>query len=272
MWKVVDQVGSAVLLNPLNLLDPLNLLNPINHLTYLTYLANQQHMEETRILLIEDEARIADTLRIGLTENGYSVQVAYDGTMGYRLLKNKQFDLLILDINLPGINGYELCKMVRVEDKHLPIIMLTAMSTLEDKIEGYDAGADDYLIKPFEFRELLMKIRVLMRRSADSNIPVGNLLKAGSLRMNLDSKQVDRNGVTISLTSKEFQLLEYLLRNKNRVVSRADIAINVWDIDFDSNSNIIDVYISYVRNKIDKPFEEKLIHTQVGMGYVLREN
>ena len=162
--------------------------------------------------------------------------------------------------------------MIRASSTDVPVIMLTALSSLENKIEGYDAGADDYVIKPFEFRELLMKIRVLLRRSGDRRIPTGNFLKAGDLRMNLDTKDVSRDGTLINLTAKEFQLLEYLLRNKNRVVSRADIAVNVWDIDFDTNTNIIDVYISYVRNKVDKPFEKKLIQTQVGMGYILRDN
>lgn len=229
-------------------------------------------MDEIRILLVEDEARIADTLRFGLSENGYEVVVAYDGKIGYRIFQNSHFDLVVLDINLPGMNGFELCKILRAENPKIPIIMLTALSTLEDKIEGYDAGADDYIIKPFEFRELLMKIRVLLRRTADLNQPVGNLLKAGDLLMNLDTKEVKRGDTILNLTAKEFQLLEYLMRNKNRVVSRADIAINVWDIDFDTNTNIIDVYINYVRNKVDKPFPEKLIHTQVGMGYMLKEN
>lgn len=224
-----------------------------------------------RILLVEDEPRIADTLRVGLSENNYEVEVAYDGTMGYRMIQGGRIDLVVLDINIPEMNGYELCKLVRKGNNQIPIIMLTALSTLKDKIEGYDAGADDYIIKPFEFRELLMKIRVLLRRSSSVHEPVGTILRAGDLEMNLDTKQVTREGGFISLTSKEFQLLEYLLRNKNRVVSRADIAINVWDIDFDSTSNIIDVYINYVRNKIDKPFAVKLIQTQVGMGYVLRE-
>lgn len=228
-------------------------------------------MDPIRILLVEDEARIADTLRQGLTENGYDVEVAYDGQIGYRLFQNGDFGLVVLDINLPGINGYELCKLVRAANARIPVIMLTALSTLDDKIEGYDAGADDYIIKPFEFRELLMKIRVLLRRSGDPNTPVGNLLRAGDLVMNLDNKEVKRNDILINLTAKEFQLLEYLLRNKNRVVSRADIAVNVWDIDFDTNTNIIDVYINYVRNKVDKPFADKLIHTQVGMGYMLKE-
>lgn len=229
-------------------------------------------MEDFRILLVEDEARIADTLRIGLEENGYKVSVAYDGNIGLRLFRSGEFNMVVLDINLPGMNGYDLCRMIRETNTQVPVIMLTALSTLNDKIEGYDAGADDYIVKPFEFKELLMKIRVLLRRTTDANAPTGNILKAGDLVMNLDSKEVTRGETQVTLTAKEFQLLEYLLRNKNKVVSRADIAINVWDVDFDTNTNIIDVYINYVRNKVDKPFGEKLIHTQVGMGYILKEN
>lgn len=229
-------------------------------------------MEDFRILLVEDEARIADTLRIGLEENGYKVSVAYDGNIGLRLFQSGEFNMVVLDINLPGMNGYDLCRMIRETNTQVPVIMLTALSTLNDKIEGYDAGADDYIVKPFEFKELLMKIRVLLRRTTDANAPTGNILKAGDLVMNLDSKEVTRGETQVTLTAKEFQLLEYLLRNKNKVVSRADIAINVWDVDFDTNTNIIDVYINYVRNKVDKPFGEKLIHTQVGMGYILKEN
>ncbi|RYF85576.1 MAG: response regulator transcription factor [Chitinophagaceae bacterium] len=229
-------------------------------------------MEETRILLVEDEQKIADALRQGLSENGYAVDVAYDGDMGQRLFESKSFDLVVLDINLPGINGYNLCKIIRQSNAQVPVIMLTALSSLNDKIEGYDAGADDYIIKPFELKEVLMKIRVLLKRSMTTVQPVGNILRAADLEMNIDSKEVKRGDVTIQLTAKEFQLLEYLLRNKNRVVSRADIAMNVWDIDFDTNTNVIDVYINYVRNKVDKPFSQKLIQTQVGMGYVLKEN
>ena len=228
-------------------------------------------MQERRILLIEDEKKIADTLKLGLSENGFLVEAAYDGLIGLKLFERQPFNLVVLDINLPGLNGYELCKTIRARNSHIPIIMLTALSSLSDKIEGYDAGADDYIIKPFEFKELLMKIRVLLKRSMDQHRPQGTVLKAHDLEMNLDSKEVKRAGKAIALTAKEFQLLEYLLRNKNRVVSRADIAINVWDIDFDTNTNVIDVYISYLRNKVDKGFEQKLIQTQVGMGYMLKE-
>ena len=229
-------------------------------------------MEEKKLLVIEDEKKIADTLKLGLNENGYTVDVAYDGTVGLKLFETNQYELIVLDINLPGINGYELCKLIRAEDPHIPVVMLTALTSLNDKIEGYDAGADDFIIKPFEFKELLMKIRVLLKRTMLHDIPTRNFLKAGDLEMNLDSKEVKRGGQVINLTAKEFQLLEYLIRNKNRVVSRADIAINVWDIDFDTNTNVIDVYINYVRNKVDKPFNDKLIQTQVGMGYILKEN
>lgn len=228
-------------------------------------------MEERKILVIEDEQKIADTLKTGLVENGYYVEVAYDGKIGEKMFLKCDFNLVVLDINLPGINGYELCKLIRARNANIPVIMLTSLSTLNDKIEGYDAGADDYIIKPFEFRELLVKIRVLLKRTMVQHIPVGNMLKAGDLVMNLDSKEVKRGNDSINLTAKEFQLLEYLLRNKNRVVSRADIAINVWDIDFDTNTNVIDVYISYLRNKIDKPYGRKLIQTYVGMGYILKE-
>ena len=228
-------------------------------------------MDERTILLVEDEQKIANTLKMGLTEAGYDVEVAYDGLIAWKLFQARSFDLVVLDINLPGMNGYELCKNIRGKNAQVPVIMLTALSTLSDKIEGYDAGADDYILKPFEFKELLMKIRVLLKRTVNQNIPTGTILKAADLEMNLDTKEVKRGDTVINLTAKEFQLLEYLMRNKNRVVSRSDIAVNVWDIDFDTNTNVIDVYINYVRNKIDKKFDRKLIHTQVGMGYILKD-
>src|SRR4051794_30395731 len=229
-------------------------------------------MEERKILIVEDEQKIADTLKQGLTENGFYVEVAYDGNIAARVFESHDFNLVVLDINLPGMNGYELSKKIRNMNTNVPIVMLTALNSLNDKIEGYDAGADDYIIKPFEFKELLMKIRVLLKRTMIQSIPAGNMLRVADLEMNLDSKEVKRGNQRINLTAKEFQLLEYLMRNKNKVVSRADLAINVWDIDFDTNTNVIDVYINYVRNKVDKPFEQKLIQTQVGMGYILKEN
>jgi DNA-binding response OmpR family regulator len=229
-------------------------------------------MEERKILIVEDEPKIADTLRFGLIEKGYFVEVAYDGTIGYRLFKSHRYNLIILDINLPGINGFDLCKTIRAADPQIPVIMLTSLLTLEDKVAGYDAGADDYIVKPFEFKELLLKVRAVLKRTMSQQLPTGNILRADDLEMNLDSKEVKRGDAKINLTAKEFQLLEYLLRNKNRVVSRSDIALSVWDIDFDTNTNVIDVYINYLRNKVDKPFEPKLIQTHVGMGYVLKDN
>ncbi len=229
-------------------------------------------MEAGKILIVEDEKKIADTLKFGLSEIGFLVEVAYDGKLGYHLFCAHSFNLVILDVNLPGINGYDLCKNIRAKDEHIPILMLTAMSTLNDKVEGYNSGADDYMVKPFEFKELLLKIRSLLKRTMSQHVPVGNVLRVGDLEMNLDSKEVVRDGKLINLTAKEFQLLEYLLRNKNKVVSRADIAINVWDVDFETNTNVIDVYISYLRNKVDKFSEQKLIQTHVGMGYILKDH
>jgi DNA-binding response OmpR family regulator len=226
---------------------------------------------EKRILIVEDERKIADTLKFGLNERGYNVDVAYDGNLGYRLFSANDYDIIILDINLPGMNGYDLCKAIRSKNQSVPILMLTSMRALNDKIEGYNAGADDYMVKPFEFKELVLKINSLLKRSVHQSFPVGNVLKALDLEMNLDSKEVKRGNKKINLTAKEFQLLEYLLRNKNRVVSRVDIAINVWDIDFETNTNVIDVYISYLRNKVDKHSQHKLIQTHVGMGYILKD-
>jgi len=223
-------------------------------------------------LIVEDEQKIADTLKFGLTENGYYVDVAYRGDIGYRLFQKQRYNLVLLDINIPGKNGYELSKLIRAKNGGIPIIMLTALNSLNNKIEGYGSGADDYLVKPFEFRELLLKIRVMLKRTMDKNIAAETILKAADLEMNLESKEVKRDTTTIGLTRKEFQLLQYLLENKNRVVSRLDRAANVWDIDFDTNTNVIYVYINYIRNKVDKRFKRKRIQTYVERGYILKEN
>jgi two-component system copper resistance phosphate regulon response regulator CusR len=229
-------------------------------------------MTPIKILLVEDERKIAETLRKGLTEQHYEVHTAYDGAAGKKLFSTNTYDLAILDINLPLINGYELARHIRAHNEQILVIMLTAMNTTEDKIEGFDAGADDYIVKPFDFQELLVRIRALLKRLHQQPGPGLNILKVGDLIMNLDSKEVSREGKAIPLTAKEFQLLEYLIRNKNKVVSRIDIAMNVWDIDFDTKTNVIDVYVNFLRKKIEKDFSSKLIYTQVGMGYVLKEN
>ncbi len=228
-------------------------------------------MEERKILIVEDEKKIANTLKKGLTENGYYTDVAFDGMIGKKMFFANAYDLVIIDINLPLLNGYELCKAIRSHNQQVPIIMLTAMNTTDDKIEGFNSGTDDYMVKPFEFKELQVRIRALLKRTLNQQLPTGNILKVGDLEMNLDSKEVTRENTKISLTAKEFQLLEYFMRNRNRVVSRADIAVSVWDIDFDTTTNVIDVYVNYLRNKIDKQFSSKMIHTQVGMGYILKE-
>ncbi len=224
------------------------------------------------ILIVEDEKKIAESLKQGLEECGYKVMIAYDGLMGEKMVNNYTFNLVLLDVNLPGLNGIELSKKIRQKDKNIPILMLTTFGSINDKVDGFDAGADDYLVKPFSFDELIVRIRALIRRTTDNNVPIGNILKFADLEMNLDTKMVSRSGKKIRLTAKEFQLLEFLLRNRKRVVSRADIGENVWNINFDTQTNTIDVYVNYLRKKIDKDFPQKLIHTQVGFGYVLKEN
>jgi DNA-binding response OmpR family regulator len=227
-------------------------------------------MDQAKILLVEDEKKIADTLKTGIEEQGFRVMVAYNGTMGEKLFSENHFNLVILDINLPDINGFSLSRSIRHKNREVPILMLTALGTVDDKVEGFDAGADDYLVKPFAFKELLARIKSLLRRSLSNSVP-GNTLRFADLEINLDSKEAIRAGKRIPLTAKEFQLLEYLVRNKNKVVSRADIAGHVWEIGFDTGTNVIDVYINFLRKKIDKDFPVKLIHTQIGMGYIVKE-
>lgn len=227
--------------------------------------------KDLNILVVEDEKTISDALKQGLTESGYDVTVAYDGITGEKMFHKTAFDLVVLDINLPGINGLELCRRFRQQNKSVAILMLTTFDSVPDKIEGFNAGADDYLVKPFSFNELAVRISALLRRTGNENIPQGNLLQLGDLEMNIDIKSVTRSGKHIKLTAREFRLLEYLLKNRNRVVSRADIGLHVWDQDFGSGTNTIDVYVNYLRNKIDKDFPDKLIHTQVGFGYMMKE-
>jgi two-component system, OmpR family, copper resistance phosphate regulon response regulator CusR len=226
--------------------------------------------DELSILLVEDEKKIADVLKKGLAEQQFHVEVAYDGLIAKKILEQQSFSLVILDINLPGMNGYDLCRHIRSRDEKTPVIMLTALNATSDKIEGFDAGADDYIVKPFDFSELLVRIKALLKRIYQQVRP-GNMLKVSDVLINLDNKEVTRSGKVISLTAKEFQLLEYLVRNRNRVVSRADIALNVWDIDFDTKTNVIDVYVNFLRKKLDKDFSPRLIHTQVGVGYILKD-
>lgn len=223
-----------------------------------------------KLLIVEDEPKVALFIQRGLNENGFECKIAADGLMGKRMFSAEEYSLIILDLNLPYLNGIELCQEIREINQKIPIIMLTALGTTEDKLKGFDSGADDYLVKPFEFKELLARIRALLKRvSANKN--EGNTLQFLDLSVNLDTYEVIRSGRKISLTQKEFALLLYLLRNKGKVVSRSEIAENVWDINFDTGTNIIDVYVNFLRKKIDKDFPVKLIHTQTGFGYIMKE-
>lgn len=222
-----------------------------------------------RVLVVEDEPDIASFLKKGLEENGYEVMVAYDGEIALRLVQNDPYDIILLDLILPKINGIDVCKKLRNDLGFAnPIIMLTALGSTDDVVHGLDIGADDYLVKPIKFRELLARMTAHARRS-DGNVNTSTL-QLGDLTVDTSKKEVTRAGQKIQLTAKEFNLLLYLLKNKGRVVSRVDILENVWDVHFDLGTNVIDVYINYLRKKIDKEFDEKLLHTVVGMGYVLK--
>lgn len=221
------------------------------------------------ILVIEDEKRVADLLKIGLEENGYQVMVAYDGEMGLRLFRTNAFELIISDIILPKRNGFELCQEIRKADEQIPILMLTALGTADDKLEGFDVGADDYMVKPFDFRELLARVKALLKRRAVTNVEVVKELAYADLTINFERQEVTRNGVPIKLSPKEYNLLAYLVENAERVVSRVEIAEKVWNTHFDTGTNFIDVYINYLRKKMDKNFEVKLVHTKPGVGFIL---
>jgi DNA-binding response OmpR family regulator len=227
-----------------------------------------------KILLIEDESHVVSFIRKGLTEEGFEVSVALDGGTGLRMFHAGKYDVIILDIMLPDITGLEVCKAIRESDKLTPILFLTALGTGENVAIGLDTGADDYLVKPFKFIELVARIRTLLRRMDLTNgaeIKEEHILRAGDLVMNDDTKVVLRDDREISLTSTEYRLLHFLLRNKGRVVSRMDILEDVWGVNFDMGTNVVDVYVNYLRKKMDNGFHEKLIHTVIGMGYALRE-
>jgi len=223
-----------------------------------------------KILVVEDEPQVVEFLKKGLLEKGYETEIAYDGQMGERLALKGDFDIIILDVILPIINGYDLCKRFREKGLQVPVLMLTALGTTEDKVSGFDAGADDYLVKPFEFEELLARIKALTRRSSGL-IQTSKVIKIADLILDLNKKSANRKDKSIELTGKEFELLEFLMKNIGRVLSRAEIAEKVWDITFDTGTNVVDVYISILRKKIDRDFEQKLIHTRVGLGYYIDE-
>ncbi len=225
--------------------------------------------ENINILIVEDEQRLAEVLKKQLEDSGFNAEIATDGYVGKMLVEKNIYNLIILDINLPLINGYDLCKEIRNANNHLPIIMLTAFGTPDNKIIGFDAGADDYVVKPFDFRELLARINVFLRRTEIKS--KSEKLGIANLEMDLGSKTVTREKKVIDLTGKEFSLLETFLRNKEKLLTREFIIEQVWGFDFDPTTNIIDVYVNYLRKKIDKDYDPKLIHTKFGFGFYCSE-
>ena len=222
-----------------------------------------------KIILVEDEINIASFIERGLREFGHEVSVVYDGNAGWELLQNESFDLLILDIIMPGMNGLELCRMYRQRfGYHSPVVMLTALGTTDDIVKGLDAGADDYLVKPFSFQELEARIKALLRRSKE--VPVQQLV-CGDLILDCTLRRARRGNMDIDLTVKEYRLLEYFLLHQRAVLSRLTLLRDVWDKNFDTNTNVVDVYVNYLRAKIDKGFEDKLIHTVVGVGFMMTD-
>jgi two-component system, OmpR family, copper resistance phosphate regulon response regulator CusR len=223
-----------------------------------------------KILIVEDEPKVASFIKKGLEENHYEAEIAYDGISAEKLAKLYRYNLFMLDVIIPGISGLDLCKKLKTLYPNVPVMMLTALGTTDDKVMGFDAGADDYLVKPFEFRELLARLKVLLKK-AEQLSDFSNKLTVDDLELDLDKKIAHRAGQSIELTAKEFTLLEYFMRNAGKVLSRNDIAEKVWDINFDFGTNVVDVYINFLRKKIDKGFTHKLIHTKVGFGYVFGE-
>ena len=224
-----------------------------------------------KILVVEDEQRVAALIKRGLEEHLFQVDLAYDGQMGQKLALQYDYDMVILDVILPGINGVDLCKIIRQAKPDLPLMMLTALGTTDDKVEGLDAGADDYLVKPFDFRELIARIKTISKRRQANHGNHNTVLQFADLVLDPKTMAANRAGNEISLTPKEFKLLSYMMKNTGRVLSRTEIAEKVWDTAFDTGTNFIDVYINYLRRKIDKDYAIKLIHTKPGIGFIFKE-
>lgn len=226
----------------------------------------------SHILVIEDDIRVAELLQRSLQDQNFTVDLAYDGYMGKKLALQKKYHLIITDVILPKINGIDLCKELKRTLPHTPVIMLTALGTTDDKVEGFDAGADDYLVKPFELRELYVRIRALLKRFENSSERSSHILKYADLEIDLNLKKFKRAGQEIHLTPKEFNLMQFMMENPERVLSRTEISEKVWDTHFDTGTNFIDVYINYLRKKIEHDVNNKLIHTKSGMGFILKKN
>ena len=223
-----------------------------------------------KILIIEDNLRVSSLMKRGLESQGYEIYISEDAEDALVFVERIDFDLIITDIMLPQMNGIELSKLIKQKHPDLPIIMLTALGTIDEKIEGFDAGADDYMVKPFEIRELYARIKAILLRKpiAHSKKEESNILEYQDLTINKNTNCVFRNGIEIELTPKEFKLLSFLMSNTERILTREEIAENVWGNHFDTGTNYIDVYIAYLRKKIDKNFDEKLIHTKPGVGFI----
>jgi two-component system, OmpR family, copper resistance phosphate regulon response regulator CusR len=225
-----------------------------------------------KVLVIEDELQVSSFIKQGLEEKSFEVDVAYDGKIGERLALSRDYDVILLDIVIPGINGFQLCKILKQEKPSVPILMLTTLSTTADKITGFDAGADDYLLKPFEFEELVARIKALARRQSMTGVNYSNILRFEDLRLDTEKKVARRSDKVIKLSAKEFSLLEFFMLNPGRVIPRAELAEKIWDIKFETGTNVVEVYMNMLRNKIDKEFEPKLLHTRIGLGYVLSKD
>jgi len=223
-----------------------------------------------KILIVEDEPNVVSVLTRGLNGEGFETSVAPDGSIALEMVSAHTFDLIVMDIMLPGINGLDLCKQVKNKYPHIPVIMLTALGTTENIVTGLDNGADDYLVKPFKIAELSARIRTILRRFS-GNQPIDEIISIGNLQLNIQAKTVVRADKEITLTATEYRLLQFFAKNKNKTLSRIDILENVWDIDFNMGTNVVDVYVNYLRKKIDKGFDSNLIHTIVGLGYMLKE-
>ena len=224
-----------------------------------------------RLLVVEDEAKLAQYLHRGLTENGHVVDVARDGIEGRRLATGGDYDLVLLDLMLPGVDGFGVLAAIRAEKRNLPVLMLTARDKVEDRVRGLEQGADDYLVKPFAFSELLARVGALLRRGDSAPVQPATVLQLGDLEVDLIARRAQRSGQRMDLTAKEFSLLALLLRRRGQILSRTTLAEQVWDMNFDSDTNVVEVAVRRLRVKLDEPFAAKLLHTVRGMGYVLEE-
>lgn len=225
-----------------------------------------------KVLVIEDEQQVAGFIKQGLEEQSFEVDVAFDGCIGERLALGRDYDVILLDIVIPGINGFDVCKTIKKEKPSMPVLMLTTLGTTMDKVAGFDAGADDYLLKPFEFEELTARLKALARRPATNATNYSHILRFEDLKLDTDKKLAFRQNHSIKLSAKEFALLEFFMYNPGRVIAKTELAEKIWDLKFDTGTNVVEVYINMLRNKIDRDFEPKLLHTRIGLGYILTKD